>query len=108
MVTISGNNIYMTRGDTATLDLTITNEDGSIYTPGDTDVILFTVKKSTADCDVVLQKRALDGKITIKATETASLPYGTYYYDVELSRADGFVCTVITPKTLKLCEEVTF
>lgn len=56
----------------------------------------------------MLQKRALDGKITIKATETASLPYGTYYYDVQLTRDDGFVCTVITPKTLKLCEEVTF
>lgn len=49
MVTVSGNNIYMTRGDTATLNLTITNEDGSIYTPSDTDVILFTVKKSTLD-----------------------------------------------------------
>lgn len=40
--------------------------------------------------------------------ETDNLAYGTYYYDIELRRPDGFVATVIPPHILKLTEEVTF
>jgi hypothetical protein len=108
MVDVKNNDIRMTRGDTCVLDLAIVNEEGTPYTITDDDVILFTVKRTTSNKDVILQKTVAGGKITINPKETASLDYGTYCYDVELRRSDGFVATIITPHILVLTEEVTF
>lgn len=108
MVDVKNNDIRMTRGDTAVLDLSISNDDGSTYQITSDDTILFTMKKITADKTVVIQKAVSNGKITINPKETASLDYGNYVYDVELRRTDGFVATIITPHVLTLTEEVTF
>lgn len=90
------------------LELSIKDDSGSDYQIQADDSIIFTVKKTTMDKTVILQKKALDGEIKIKADETASLAYGRYIYDVELRKADGTVSTVITPSPFVLCEEVTF
>lgn len=108
MLRTVNNDIYMTRGDTAELKLSITDSTGAPYMVKPEDSILFTIKKSTDDKDVIIQKAVKEGKITIKPEETRTLPYGTYVYDVELRRADDFISTVITPHIFKLCEEVTF
>lgn len=90
------------------LALTIKDDSGGDYQIETDDSIIFTIKKTTMDKTVILQKSAVDGEIKIKAEETASLAYGTYCYDVELRKADGTVSTVITPSPFVLCEEVTF
>lgn len=90
------------------LALTIKDDKGNDYQIQPDDSIIFTIKKTTADKTVILQKSAVNGDIKIKAEETALLPYGTYCYDVELRKADGTVATVITPSPFILCEEVTF
>ena len=38
-------NILLTRGDSATIDLTIYNSDGTVYTPSGDDHVIFSVKK---------------------------------------------------------------
>lgn len=108
MLQVRNNAIYLTRGDTAKLSLTITDEEGKPYVIQDTDTVLFTIKRTTSDKDVVLQKRAVDSTIYITAAETEPLAYGTYKYDVELRKDDGTVSTVIVPSPFVLCEEVTF
>lgn len=108
MVDVRNNDIRMTRGDTAILNLAINNADGTPYQITGDDTILFTVKKNTAARDVIIQKAVSDSKVSITPKETESLEYGTYCYDVELRRTDGFVSTIITPHILVLCEEVTF
>jgi hypothetical protein len=108
MLRVKNNEIYLTRGDTASFTLDIVDDTGAKYEITDDDQVLFTVKRSTSDTAVILQKAVVDKTITIKPAETAGLPYGTYYYDVQLSRPDGFVATVITPTPFIICEEVTF
>lgn len=108
MLKVVNNAINLTRGDTATFSLKIKNQDGTDYDISEEDQILFTVKKSPNDEEIVIQKAAVNNYITIVPRETDDLAYGTYYYDVELRRPDGFVATVIPPHILKLTEEVTF
>ena len=108
MLKVVNNGISLTRGDTATFRLQIKNQDGTDYEITPDDQVLFTVKRSPNDEEIVIQKAAVNNYITIVPRETDDLAYGTYYYDVELRRPDGFVATVIPPHMLKLTEEVTF
>lgn len=108
MLKVVNNGISLTRGDTATFRLQIKNQGGTDYEITPDDQVLFTVKRSPNDEEIVIQKAAANNCITIVPRETDNLAYGTYYYDVELRRPDGFVATVIPPHMLKLTEEVTF
>lgn len=108
MLKIVKNDIYLTRGDTAVLNLSIKNQDGTKYEVLPEDQILLTIKKSVNTDVVLVQKAAINNLIYINAIETDNLAYGTYYYDVELRRPDGFVATVIPPHVFKLTGEVTY
>lgn len=108
MLKVTNNVIYLTRGDTAVLSLSIKQDDGTEYVIENGDSILFTIKRSTKEKTVILQKAVADGKIKINPEETASLDYGSYCYDVQLKKADGTVATVITPSPFIVTEEVTF
>ena len=108
MLTCQNNTITMTRGDTAVLKLDIIDEQGIPYDVTDSDVVLFTLKRSVLDKAVVFQKSMADGKIIIHPQDTASLDYGQYVYDVELTQGSGFVATVIPPSRFVVAEEVTW
>lgn len=98
--------IRLTRGDTAQFVITPYNSDGSIYELKDGDIVTFTVKKSTSDTQVIIQKIGLEVEITPE--ETSGLNYGTYKYDVQMTFAEGRVDTFIGPGDFVLTEEVTF
>lgn len=108
MLTCVNNNISITRGDSAIFALKIEKADGEPYKIGEGDTVIFTVKKSTFDKDIITQKTVVNGVITINPDDTKDLEYGTYYYDVELTRADGFVSTVISPHKFIVEQEVTY
>lgn len=108
MLKVSGDDIQLTRSDSAYLTLAIQDSDGSNYVRQDGDNLVFTVKKNTTTTNVILQK-VLDGLILeIKPEDTKYLEYGTYKYDVQLTTADGEVFTVVGPATFELRREVTF
>lgn len=102
----SDNNITLTRGDTASFDLTIT-ENTTAY-DFSSDTVVFTVKKNVYTSDILIQKTFSDGLITLTPTDTNPLNYGTYYYDVQLTTPGGAVFTVIPPTKIIIAEEVTF
>lgn len=108
MLNCQNNTITLTRGDTAVLKLDITDDKGNPYKLTDGDVVIFTLKKSVMERDVIFQKSMVDGKIIIQPQDTAGLEYGQYFYDVELTKDDGFVATVIPPHRLVISEEVTW
>ena len=108
MLNCQNNTITMTRGDTAVLKLDIINEQGIPYVPTDGDVVLFTLKRNVMEKDVILQKSMVDGKIIIHPQDTSHLEYGQYVYDVELTKENGFVATVIPPSRFVIAEEVTW
>ena len=92
MLTISNQNIFLTRGDTAKISLNITSAGSAAY-DSTKDRVVLTVKKSTTDKAKVLQKTAVNGVITISPADTT---------------VAGDVCTIITPHRFRIEDEVNF
>lgn len=108
MLTCVNNNISITRGDSAIFALSIKKADGEPYKIAEGDTVIFTVKMSTFDTKIITQKTVVDGVVRLHPEDTKDLEYGTYYYDVELTQADGFVSTVISPHKFIVEQEVTY
>lgn len=112
---VSGNNISITRGDSAIIALEITDAAGDPYIIKDNDRLTMTVKKYINDELPVIVKTLDDGivrgddavEIHIDPQDTSGLRYGNYVYDVELVMADGYTDTVIPPSQLTITGEVT-
>lgn len=102
------NTIYLTRGDTFRAVLTITYPDGSIYTPKEGDSIRFAMK---ADVDseelLIFRDIPIDTMmLTIYPGDTKNLDFGSYVYDIQLTKANGDVDTFITASKFKITAEV--
>ena len=108
MVKLQGTNITMTRGDTARVQVSIANPDGTEYNPMNGDVVRFAMKKSYYDeKPLVLKNIPIDTLLlTIEPTDTKPLQFGKYVYDIELTQRDGTVNTFITKANIILEEEV--
>lgn len=115
--TVDGTTITLTRGDTFKCRVDMYNkETGDPYIPSSEDVIRFAVKHTTmtADKSEYTDQNALISKeipydtqiLTLDPEDTKPLGFGTYVYDVELTKADGTVDTFITKAKFKLTEEV--
>lgn len=103
---ISGNSMFMTRGDSETISVRI---EGYTMQPG--DFLDFTVR-ARIGAPVVLHKRITDfvdgtAYITIEPKDTSLLPFAVYVYDVQLTYG-GSVKTVIKPSKFTIGEEVTY
>lgn len=107
MFQIRGDTIFVTRGDSAVFNLDLLYADGNPFALQSGDVLTFTVKKTTSDKDALIQKNVTDA-IVLKPSDTSGLAYGRYVYDLQLTRANGYVETIITPSTFIVGEEVTF
>ena len=105
---VRNNTIYLTRGDTFRAVITITNPDGTIYTPKDGDSIRFAMKESV-DSEELLIFRDIPidtMMLVIYPGDTKELEYGSYVYDIQLTKANGDIDTFITASKLKLTYEV--
>lgn len=102
------NSIELTRGDTARLTVTVTNDDGEEYEVQSTDILTLSIKKRVKDSEALVSKM-LVGSTTfhIEPGDTSGLPFGKYVYDVQITTAEGDVYTVIAPSEFKIAEEVT-
>lgn len=103
-----GNAVSLTRGDTAYLNVTITNDaDDTEYELQDGDTLVFTVKKNVDD-DPIVQKKIAGGTVFhIEPKDTVLADFGKYKYDILLYTEAGDVFTVIPSSTFELLEEVT-
>lgn len=108
MLYIDGNNIKLTRGDTAYLTVPIKTALGEDYVVQDGDTLTLSVKKKSTDNNYVFQK-VLDGSNTfhIEPQDTAGVEFGKYKYDIQLNTANGDVYTIIDVSTFTILEEVT-
>lgn len=103
MLRINNNDITLTRGDTLTLTVTLTNMDGEPYEPESGDSIRFAVSTGYfGDSNYALhfeQSIPADSMtFTMPATETGNLEYKEYNYDIEITHSDGCIDTVISGK----------
>ena len=103
MFKVIGSNIYHTRGDTARLNVDITDEDGEEVTDY---TAMFSVKKKLKDEEYLFQQEVMGGVIVITHDMTKNLPFGDYVYDIEVHTAEGEVQT-IGPAEYHLTADVT-
>lgn len=107
-VKINGTTITMTRGDTLKVLVTIVNADGTEYEPVEGDSIRFAMKASY-NADILIRKNIpIDTLLLhLEPEDTKSLKMPKeYFYDIELTHANGDVDTFIANAKLKLSEEV--
>lgn len=94
MVKVTDNNIYITRGNTATINITLT-EDGEPYTMREGDKLILSVKRRYPFNDMVLEKITTTGSFEFAVIDTYELALGVYDYDITFYGVDGLVDTVI-------------
>lgn len=102
------NTIKLTRGDTFVCDIKIMKQDGYPYDPEEGDTIRFAMKQSLKEEEpLVLKEIPVDTmQLMLNPEDTKKLPFGTYWYDIELTKANGMVDTFVTKSPFILEEEV--
>jgi hypothetical protein len=106
--TVLGKRITLTRGDSFIAIIGIENPDGTKYDPEEGDSIRFAMKQDYTDAEPVLVKDIpIDTmRLILDPQDTKPLEFGTYVYDIQLTKANGDIDTFISKGTLKLTEEV--
>jgi hypothetical protein len=111
MLIIKNGYIGLTRGDTARINVDIKSGANTKYVCVTGDTLVFSVKSSLSDTSYVFQKTVTDFtdgvQIVISPTDTNTLSTGTYYYDVQLTLANGDVHTIVPPNKFEVLSEVT-
>jgi len=102
---IVNNKVYLVRGDSGAITVTVLNADGSTRAVQSGDEILMTVRASPAS-EILFQKTGPE--IFIEPEDTAALAFGTYCYDVQITLADGTVDTIVPKNDFIVLEEVTY
>ena len=114
--TIEGTQITLVRGDSLSLTVGIENEDGSAYTPAAGDSIRFALKRARmnqagteySDAEPLIEKTIPNDTLilSLEPDDTKSLGFGTYDYDIELTKENGEVDTFIKASPFVLAKEV--
>lgn len=102
MFHLNGTNIKLTRGDSATLSVSL---DG--YEMQDGDALTLSCKVDPSKEEYLFQLTAVDNAFTFTPETTAELPFGAYRYDIQLDTAAGEVYTVIPVSSFTVMEEIT-
>ena len=96
----------MTRGDSESLTVRCSEP----FMPG--DAVYFTVRED-AQGPIAMQKAVTDfpdgeAVIAIDPGDTGAMDFGDYLYDIQVTRSNGTVTTLIVPSRFRLEEEVTY
>ncbi|MBQ3455174.1 MAG: hypothetical protein IJG36_01935 [Synergistaceae bacterium] len=97
MFYVDSNTIYLTRGDSANITITIKDSEGEDYTPVTGDKIYFRLKKNVFGKSLILVKEIDTSTLTLALVpaDTANLNFASYRYEIELVTASGDRFTVI-------------
>lgn len=112
MIKVNGKTVTMTKGDTCVLSIGLVDTDGKAYEPQSGDKIRFALKKNYDDYKPkIIKDIPIDTmQLVIDPGDTKELDAGTtkgkYIYDIELTKADGTVDTVIPRGEFIILEEV--
>ena len=115
MTSVTDTKITMTRGDTLRVEISI-QRDEEPYVPEAGDVVKFYLKHNVMNSkrtaykdeqplvtkDIPIETMAL----TLDPSDTKTLDFGQYVYDLEITFANGTVDTFINNAILELVPEV--
>ena len=98
MLYIDDDVISITRGDDATLEITINKSDGTEFEMDPSDTLTLTVReRPCCGCPVLLTSTSAPGsnRIVLSGDAKAEVCPGRYSYDVQLNRANGERYTIL-------------
>ena len=109
MFNIVDNEIFLSRGDTCSFDISIVDDEGEPYTPSEGEVLLFSLKKITGQCKTIFTKVFIedggDYIVSLDGDDTNDLAFGEYVYDVILY-SEGDTYTIVEPTKFTITEVV--
>ena len=105
---IKKNVISVTRGDSLWTVVNIKDSLGEEYIPDSRDVIRFSLKTTTSDDEAPLVVKEISPEtLELKLNpEDTDFDPGVFWYDVEATLNNGFVCTIIEPTKFIIREQV--
>lgn len=95
MVYVDDTKIFITRGNTAMINVELT-QDGEPYTLAEGDRLIISVKRKYPFNNIVLDKVSTTGQFLFIVDDTIDLAFGAYDYDITFYGIDGTVDTFIT------------
>lgn len=110
---IKGTVIEMVRGDSEMVEVSIEDHLGNDVNLVPGDIVYFTVKTHAKTKNKEFQKVVQDfptgtAVIRIEPEDTKHMMFGNYVYDVQLTKANGDVRTIIRCSVFKVSSEVTY
>lgn len=104
--------ISITRGDSFSFSVFLKKDDIEVGLMSG-DKIYFTVKENVNTEEILIQKiitTFINGRalINVNPEDTDSLEYKSYKYDIQFTRADGLIKTIIIPSDFIIKPEVTY
>ena len=102
------NTIRITRGDSLTVNISLTDNEGFPYEPVEGDEVWFRVKKSAIAEDVLIEKSIDIENLVIDLVEadTKDLAFGNYVYEIEVVTTTNDHYTVIKNAPFIITEEL--
>lgn len=97
MLKIEDNNIYLSKGDTAIIDITLTY-DGEPWEMLEGDKIIFSIKRNINFNYAVFSREYSTNQIEIFASDTETLSFGEYDYSLTYIHTSGAVDTFLVGK----------
>lgn len=100
------NNIKLTRGDTAIIDVELKDEYGEPYAMTANDRLIFTLRKIWDKGNILLEKTVSIPEFNFSTQDTKNLDFGTYCYDIYIyNTSSEKLDTFIAEKTFIIGEE---
>lgn len=109
MIVVKGNTIMVSQNDTF---LTFFKMAAEGYILKGTEVVRFSIKENLGDMNPIITTTCFIDtsnniiRVFIDKSVMARLNEGTYYYDLDLTRADGFHTTLVYPSKFIVREVV--
>lgn len=97
MIYLDNDTINLTRGDDAAITFALKNSDGTTYTLGESEYLIFGVKESPDDnAETLLEIESAAGSnvISFLHEDTADLPVGFYSAECQKMSSAGLRTTV--------------
>lgn len=107
-IAVDDNVISLTRGDSLVLYVCATKNDEEVkFSEGDKLRFALNREKNLRTDPIIYKDIDISTMLLkLEPSDTKDLDIGTYYYDIELTTADGFVDTFIGPTKFKITSEV--
>jgi hypothetical protein len=96
----------MIRGDTGTMTINLTDENGNAIAPT-AYTATFSLKKNIDDVPYIMQKQFANGEISFSHADTNNLPTGSYIYDIQVEVTQDSSIHTIGPNPFVILADVT-